>query len=228
MSTSTTRHSSPASAAVASMRTNRRGPAVGCRGTSQTACLPESLNAVPRTASKAGRASAGRNRLKAVPPPHRRAPEPQEGGAGEVHGADGPRPVEGQIRHRGQVVECGVPGQPRLAGLARLPELLVLQLQLHLADLELVEEPLGVRVGPGAGGPCRRGAHARFRTAAQRGGVGRWRRALRHGECPWGAWRPCAGRATLCTGHRGVSLGVRVSCQNKRRPEGLFAQHRAA
>ena len=143
-------------------------------------------------------------------PHHRGARFPQEGGAGEVQAADAPGPVERQIRYRGLVVERGVPGQRRLAGLARLAEFLVLQLQLHLVNLELVEEPLGVGGGAGRGGTRRRGAQACFRAAAQRGGLGRRVRARRLGRGPWSVWRPCGGRAALCTGHRGVSLWVPV------------------
>ena len=102
-------------------------------------------------------------------PHHRGARFPQEGGAGEVQGADAPGPVERQIRYRGIVVERGVPGQRRLAGLARLAEFLVLQLQLHLVNLELVEEPLGVGGGAGRGGTRRRGARALPRGGAARG-----------------------------------------------------------
>ena len=101
-------------------------------------------------------------------PHHRGARFPQEGGAGEVQGADAPGPVERQIRYRGIVVERGVPGQRRLAGLARLAEFLVLQLQLHLVNLELVEEPLGVGGGAGRGGsasPWRAGVLPRGRAA---------------------------------------------------------------
>ena len=126
-------------------------------------------------------------------PHHRGARFPQEGGAGEVQATDAPGPVERQIRYRGPVVERGVPGQRRLAGLARLAEFLVLQLQLHLVNLELVEEPLGVGGGAGRGGTRRRGAQACFRAAAQRGGIGRQLRLVTHGVPPAG--RPTSAEA---------------------------------
>ena len=68
--------------------------------------------------------------------------DPQQAGRGEVGLADQSLAVEGQVAHRGEIVEVAVFFQPRLRLVPGLLEFLVLHLQLDLVDLQFVNQAL--------------------------------------------------------------------------------------
>ena len=88
-----------------------------------------------------------------------------------------------------------------LDGISRLPKLLVLQLQFHLVDLQLVQQSPGLRLGAGHQGRRRPRPQPFLRPAAERGSVRQQLRRVTHGASPigWprsaatpppGSWRP--------------------------------------
>ena len=83
-------------------------------------------------------------------PVHQRgADDAQQAGPGQIGFADASLAIEGQVAHRGEIVEIGDLFQHRLQLTARARQFRVLHLQLDLVDLQLIEQPL--RVGVGAG-----------------------------------------------------------------------------
>ena len=73
--------------------------------------------------------------------------DPQQAGRGEVRLLNRPLTVEGQVAHRGEIVEVAVLLQPRLHLVPGVLEFLVLHLQLDLVDLQFVDHAPQVGVG---------------------------------------------------------------------------------
>ena len=69
----------------------------------------------------------------------------EEARTGEVQLLDRPRSIQGEVPHRGKIVELRVLRERRLQSLAAQAQFLVLQLQLDLVHIELVHQALALR-----------------------------------------------------------------------------------
>jgi hypothetical protein len=72
----------------------------------------------------------------------------QKGGTGEIHRTDGAGGIEGKVTDRCELVQVTVAFQCGLRILPCLAKLDILQLQLDLVELQLLQEPSGIIIGP--------------------------------------------------------------------------------
>ena len=87
------------------------------------------------------------NKRAEAPLDQRGAGGSQQAGPSQVGVGNRSLTVEGQIADRREIVEIAVFFKSRLHLVSGFAELLVLQLQLHLVDLQLVEQPQSAGVG---------------------------------------------------------------------------------
>ena len=97
--------------------------------------------------------------------------DPQQAGTGEVGLENRPLAIEGQVAHRGEIVEVAELLQPRLHFVPGFLEFFVLHLQLDLVDLQFMDEVLHVGFGTGLPAFRLRLPQALFGAAAQAAGI---------------------------------------------------------